>query len=121
MGDGKGPVPAFSILVGDGAMLPNADAACIVTRCDARPAIALGPTTVIADVAVSAAFNCETHRRLGGCRAREYQRKCNSEDEAHIRSPDDPNVKYLKRDHSENQKGPPSEISDGKGPVPDAR
>jgi ATP-dependent helicase YprA (DUF1998 family) len=78
-------------------MLPEADAACIVTRCEARPAeaIARGPTTLIADVAVSAAFNCETHRRLGGCRACEYQRKCNSENEAHIVPSGPPRVRRV--------------------------
>ena len=66
-------------------MLPNADAACIVTRCDARPtgAIARGPTALVTEGTVNA--TCETYRvRLGGCRSREYQRKRNSEHEAHI-------------------------------------
>jgi len=108
---------ALSILVGDGAMPPDADAAIIVTRCDARPAeaIARRPTALIADVAVSAAFDCETHRRLGGCRAHEYQRKCNSENETHSCLLMTINVKYLKRDHSQNRKGTTNHLSGWKG------
>ena len=76
----------LSILVGDRAVLPDADAARIVTRCDARPAgaIARGATALVTEGTGNAVFNCAHRVRLGGCRSREYQRNCNSENEAHI-------------------------------------